>query len=431
LTGYNLHIGKNITGAVTAYGIMQDGVIQSDVTTIFYFNRTLAQTQAAAFTLPNLTHYFASQGTFGAGSTVTNQTGFHVASTLSGATTNYGFRGQLASSGSNNYNLYMDGTAPNYLAGSLGIGYNGAALPYNNLFISKNLGGSIDSVHVNVNGVIQSDVTNSAIYYRSSVSTAAASFTLTTLQHYIANQGTIGAGSVVTNQYGFTAANTLSGATNNYGFYGNLATSGSANWNLYMNGTAPNYLAGSTTIANNLNITGSLLTTGSFTLIGNQIISGSSTATLGYTGSLLGTASYAAQTLTASYANNATTSSYAVVATTASYAQIFNIGGAQMQYATATNPGNTNTNIFTTATGSFTSAFYNYTVYSGSNARSGHIMAVWTPNTSPSYTEYSTVDIGSTLAVTASFAIVTGAAQFNITVNTTGTWAIKGTVTYI
>jgi len=40
---------------------------------------------------------------------------------LTGAVNNYGFFGQIAS-GTNRYNLYMAGTAYNYLAGCTGIG---------------------------------------------------------------------------------------------------------------------------------------------------------------------------------------------------------------------------------------------------------------------------------------------------------------------
>jgi hypothetical protein len=40
---------------------------------------------------------------------------------MTGATSNYGFRGALAA-GTGRYNLYMDGTADNYLNGNLGIG---------------------------------------------------------------------------------------------------------------------------------------------------------------------------------------------------------------------------------------------------------------------------------------------------------------------
>ena len=56
-------------------------------------------------------------------------------------------------------------------------------------------------------------------------------------------------------------------------------------------------------------------------------------------------------------------------------------------------------------------------------------MAVWNGST-VSYTEYSTTDIGSTSAVTASVILVTGQLQFNIQVPT-GTWVIKSTATYL
>lgn len=121
LTGYSLRVSKNISGATSSYGIYQDGVIQSDVTSAAYYNRSVSSTQAATFTLPVLAHYFASQGTFGAGSTVTNQYGFFAQSTLIGATNNFGFFGDI-SAGTGRWNLYMNGTANNHLAGNLLIG---------------------------------------------------------------------------------------------------------------------------------------------------------------------------------------------------------------------------------------------------------------------------------------------------------------------
>jgi len=78
LTGYSLRVSKNITGAVNSYGIASDGEI-------------------------------------------TNQYGFIAGSSLIGATNNYGFFGNIAS-GTNRWNLYMNGTANNYLNGNTGIG---------------------------------------------------------------------------------------------------------------------------------------------------------------------------------------------------------------------------------------------------------------------------------------------------------------------
>jgi hypothetical protein len=121
LTGYSLRVSKSITGATTSYGISNDGTIQSDVTGSANIYRSVPNIQAATFTLSNLLHFSAIQGTLGAGATITTQTGFLVNSSLIGATNNHGFRGQIPS-GTNRWNLYMDGTAANYLAGVLNIG---------------------------------------------------------------------------------------------------------------------------------------------------------------------------------------------------------------------------------------------------------------------------------------------------------------------
>jgi hypothetical protein len=197
-----------------------------------------------------LAHYFANQSAFGAGSVVTNQYGFFVNSNLISATNNYGFRGAIPN-GSGRYNLYMDGTADNYIAGALGIGTT--SFTGYSLNIAKNITGATTSYGVRLQGTVQSDVTTLVAGYGSLLNTAAASFTLTDYVHHRSMQGTIGAGSVVTNQYGYFADSSMIGATNNYAFYSNIA-SGSNRWNIYMNGTAANYLAGvlnigSTTLA--------------------------------------------------------------------------------------------------------------------------------------------------------------------------------------
>jgi hypothetical protein len=92
-------------------------------------------------------------------------------------------------------------------------------------------------------GTIPSGTTTAAVGFQSSLATQAASFTLSDHFYFLAAQGTIGAGSTVTNQYGFLAESTLTGATNNYGFFSNIA-SGSNRWNFYAAGTAQNYFAG-------------------------------------------------------------------------------------------------------------------------------------------------------------------------------------------
>jgi hypothetical protein len=134
-------------------------------------------------------------------------------------------------------------------------------------------------------------------------------------------------------------------------------------------------------------------------------------------------ASYAA---TASLALTAISSSYAA---TASYSDAFSIGQTLTRYATVTSSINGSNTVFTQATGSYTSAFFKYTVTSGSNARSGEIMSVWNGITS-AFTDNSTTDIGTTTDVTSSVAISGTNVQLNMQTNSSG-WRIKSIATFM
>jgi hypothetical protein len=239
IAGTNIYAAKNLTGSTTSFNIDSVPTIQSDVTSLAASYFSFMTTQAAAFTLTSIRHYDLASVTIGSGSTVTNQIGYY-ARTLTTGTNNYAFQGTTAAA-TNAFNLYMSGTANNYLAGALGIGTS--SLTANNLSISKNSTGGTITASVANTFAVQSDVTNTAYGYTTFSTTQAASFTLSNLIHYHANQGTIGATSAITNQTGFNVANSLTGATNNYGFYGNIVAATGA-YNLYMAGTAVNYLAG-------------------------------------------------------------------------------------------------------------------------------------------------------------------------------------------
>jgi len=123
----SLNLGANITGATSANAYRSGGPVLSDVTSQANYFITSANTQATSFTLGTLDHFYAVQGTFGAGSTVTTQVGFNVDASLIGATNNYGFYGNIPS-GANRWNLYMAGTAYNFLAGITSIGSNSQTL---------------------------------------------------------------------------------------------------------------------------------------------------------------------------------------------------------------------------------------------------------------------------------------------------------------
>jgi len=279
-----LSVSKAITGATTAFGVMNNGEVQSDVTAIAHMYRTQPSVAAAAFTLPNLIHYSASQGTIGAGATVTTQSGYFVDATLIGAGTNVGFNftgiaaasvttgksvfginlnQATASGGGTAYNIYAQGTAPNYLAGSTGIG--GIANAFETLRVNKNITGNTTAYGFRNDGAIQSDVTAQTFMNRTIPSVADAAFTLTTLNHYAAAQGTFGASATVTNQVGYLVEASLIGAAKNVGFQvnavtaanvttgktvrvmesgQNIATGGGTAHNLYIGGSAPSYFQG-------------------------------------------------------------------------------------------------------------------------------------------------------------------------------------------
>ena len=121
-TGSSLSINKTITGSTSGWGIDVLSTIQSDVIGNARMFVSRPSTAATAFTVGEMSHYFATGVSIGAGSSVVNQHGFYVESAMNTATNNYSFRGALAASGSSRFNLYMDGTAPNVMVGRVGIG---------------------------------------------------------------------------------------------------------------------------------------------------------------------------------------------------------------------------------------------------------------------------------------------------------------------
>jgi hypothetical protein len=238
--GQILRVGGSLTGSTSSRQVIANGIVASDVTARADSFYSVPQTAASAFTLGILSHFHAVQSTIGAGSSVTTQIGFEAESSLTGATSNYGFYGNIAS-GTGRYNFYANGTADNYMAGALGIGTT--SLTNVNLRLSKTITGSTTSYGLLNEGVVQSDSTSAGRGIASGIGTQATTFTLGNLSHFYVFQGTFGAGSTVTNQFGFIVDSTLTGATNNYGFYGNIG-SGTGRYNFYAGGTADNYFAG-------------------------------------------------------------------------------------------------------------------------------------------------------------------------------------------
>ena len=120
LTNTSLRARLTLTGT-KAQGIVQDGFVQTTVTNNAVGFTNVLNVVDSVFTLPDYYHFYAYQALPQGSATVTTQSGY-VAQNLYGATNNYGYDGQLNVGSTNIWNLYMRGTAPNYLRGSLGIG---------------------------------------------------------------------------------------------------------------------------------------------------------------------------------------------------------------------------------------------------------------------------------------------------------------------
>jgi hypothetical protein len=102
---------------------------------------------------------------------------------------------------------------------------------------------SNDSYGININHELPVGATGTNYGFRAQIATAAAAFTVSSLHYFRAVQGTLGAGSAITNQFGFSVSSAFTQATNNYGFYSDIA-SGTDRWNFYAAGTAQNLFAG-------------------------------------------------------------------------------------------------------------------------------------------------------------------------------------------
>jgi nitrogen fixation protein len=145
----------------------------------------------------------------------------------------------------------------------LGIGSN--ILGGNALRISRSITGTTAENGIFIDGTIQTDVTGGFTGFIARPEISSSSFTLNSLLYFAAREGTSFAGSSATinGQYGYYCYD-LAKSTNSFGFYGLVAARTGA-WNLYMNGTAANYLAGDTAIGTTTTSGGRLTVRGSGT----------------------------------------------------------------------------------------------------------------------------------------------------------------------
>jgi hypothetical protein len=148
-----------------------------------------------------------------------------------------------------NIRVEPNGTGQTVFTGQVSFGTSLAAALEKVVVSGPMNSDSATSYAFRVTATIPAATTSGAFYYRTAANTEDAAFTVSTISHYFADQSTVSGGSRLqpTNQYGFWAASTLTGAASNYGFYSDLA-SAAGRWNFFADGTAPNFFRGTTVV---------------------------------------------------------------------------------------------------------------------------------------------------------------------------------------
>lgn len=199
-------------------------------------------------------------------------------------------------------------------------------------------------------------------------------------------------------------------------FFPTLITSSTAVTNVVMYGTNGQLFTTASTAIGGGGVSGDYVTTASF-----NNYTGSNASQFAGTASFATTASFV--TGTVQNAINAQSGSNFVITST------LLLDGNLIDSSTVNSTIVGLNNLFTQATGSYTSAHGRYTVYKGANSRAGEFVTAWN-GTTTSYYDNSTVDIGNTTDVTFESSIVTGQAQINAVSLSSG-WTIKMLVTYL
>jgi hypothetical protein len=290
--------------------------------------------------------------------------------------------------GSGSWGLYGSGSAPNYLSGSLGIG---TTSPSASLHISGSTGVLLE---------IDSNAAPNALYVSSSgnigVGTNTPIYKLdVTTQARIAgvsgNVGTIGGANYALSLQNNSLATWLeilnNGGINKGAFFG-ITSNNFEQWN-YQGGPIDFY-------------TSTVASAGSLRLrIGNN------------GNVLIGSTSDSGERLQVSGSGKFTNG---LVVTGA-----LDIGIAEFNSTSSITTAGSII-VSSNATASYNSAFYNYSISSGSNARAGQIMSIWN-GTTIRYTEVLTTDIGNTNS--ALFAVGISGANIQLQFTSSGVWTVK------
>ena len=415
LSTVSLQVTGQLTGGVISYGVRQSGYVQTDTTLqgVGFGNQLNKQ---SVNTLSTYYNYLAYGGGVVSG-TVTNQMGFAVTSNLTNATNNYAFHSELGS-GSGNWNLYMIGGASNYMSGSVLIGTttnSGYKLDVSGSTFTRKLIVGTDNTYTGA-------VTGSDFYMKGT--SAGITFTVrdTNNNTLFAAGGASGTGQFYSQAYNIGLGTSISNTANKVHILSNGTTS--ATTALLVQNSTPTTLFqiqdhGSSSFAGNMTITGSVRMSGSAGLT----VIGSGSTVLDIQGSQ-GQLFSITDSLSGSLFSVNDISGLPIL-------EVFSDGttliGDYLDPAlitTTRKTANTGiTTIYSLPTSSYDGAWFDYTIRSGSDARVGTVMGMWS-GTTVNYTETSASQFGNTsgfvfgMSLSGSNMILSGSA-------TTSGWAVK------
>jgi hypothetical protein len=189
-----------------------------------------------------------------------------------------------------------------------------------------------------------------------------------------------------------------------------------------MSGSA--FITGSLTVSNTITAQTLVVQTVSSSVVfssGSNIFGNSLANTHQFTGSVTITGSLSVNNSSVILSNQTGSMSVLTSSHALTGSNPFIIGNTQFNNSSSVTAAGT-TIVSAIPTGSYTAAFYRYTLASASNARAGEVMSVWSGST-VRYTEVTTTDIGNTSLVYMSVGLSNGNVVLNA--SSSGGWTIK------